>query len=189
MHRPAPDDDSGHAGEDLVAVAGRDVDERESLVDVDGADDPARQIGLVGDLSLPQPPDDVLALRLAQVTVQGLGGPATRLQPLGKVGRTGLGAALGPRFRRSASGGSAYHRHNVGGNAIASDGHFRCRPPAAEPVYNRAGDMHIRDIRTISLEYHLSRPVSDTADAVTSTPALLGEVETDDGLVALGPGA
>ncbi|PYM32415.1 MAG: hypothetical protein DME17_20715 [Candidatus Rokuibacteriota bacterium] len=49
--------------------------------------------------------------------------------------------------------------------------------------------MQIRDVRTISVEYTLPRPVFDANYTMASKPALLVEVETDTGLVGLGEAA
>jgi L-alanine-DL-glutamate epimerase-like enolase superfamily enzyme len=49
--------------------------------------------------------------------------------------------------------------------------------------------MKIRDVRTIRVEYTLPRPVFDANYAMATKPALLVEVETDDGLVGLGEAA
>ncbi|PYM80008.1 MAG: hypothetical protein DME09_20295 [Candidatus Rokuibacteriota bacterium] len=49
--------------------------------------------------------------------------------------------------------------------------------------------MKIRDVRTISVEYTLPRPVFDANYTMASKPALLVEVETDTGLVGLGEAA
>jgi L-alanine-DL-glutamate epimerase-like enolase superfamily enzyme len=49
--------------------------------------------------------------------------------------------------------------------------------------------MRIRDVRTVSLECPLPRPVFDANYAMATKPALLVEVETDDGLVGLGEAA
>jgi len=49
--------------------------------------------------------------------------------------------------------------------------------------------VQIRDVRTISVEYTLPRPVFDANYTMASKPALLVEVETDTGLVGLGEAA
>ena len=49
--------------------------------------------------------------------------------------------------------------------------------------------MKIRDVRTISVEYTLPRPVFDANYTMASKPALLVEVETDTGLLGLGEAA
>ncbi len=49
--------------------------------------------------------------------------------------------------------------------------------------------MQIRDVRTISVEYTLPRPVFDANYTMASKPALLVEVETDTGLLGLGEAA
>ncbi len=49
--------------------------------------------------------------------------------------------------------------------------------------------MRIRDVRTIPLEYPLPQPVFDANYIMATKPALLVEVETDDGLVGLGEAA
>ncbi len=49
--------------------------------------------------------------------------------------------------------------------------------------------MRIRDVRTIALEYALDRPVFDANYIMATKPALLVEVETDEGLVGLGEAA
>ncbi|HXZ43645.1 MAG TPA: mandelate racemase/muconate lactonizing enzyme family protein [archaeon] len=49
--------------------------------------------------------------------------------------------------------------------------------------------MRIRDVRTIPVEYPLSRPVFDANYIMATKPALLVEVETDEGLIGLGEAA
>jgi len=49
--------------------------------------------------------------------------------------------------------------------------------------------VKIRDVRTISVEYTLPRPVFDANYTMASKPALLVEVETDTGLLGLGEAA
>jgi D-arabinonate dehydratase/D-galactarolactone cycloisomerase len=49
--------------------------------------------------------------------------------------------------------------------------------------------MRIRDVRTIPLEYPLPQPVYDANYIMATKPALLVEVETDDGVVGLGEAA
>jgi L-alanine-DL-glutamate epimerase-like enolase superfamily enzyme len=49
--------------------------------------------------------------------------------------------------------------------------------------------MRIRDVRTIPLEYPLPQPVFDANYLMATKPALLVEVETDDGLTGLGEAA
>jgi len=49
--------------------------------------------------------------------------------------------------------------------------------------------VQIRDVRTISVEYTLPRPVFDANYTMASKPALLVEVETDTGLLGLGEAA
>jgi len=49
--------------------------------------------------------------------------------------------------------------------------------------------MRIRDIRTIPLEYPLPQPVFDANYMMANKPALLVEVECDDGLIGLGEAA
>ncbi|MBI2455834.1 MAG: mandelate racemase/muconate lactonizing enzyme family protein [candidate division NC10 bacterium] len=49
--------------------------------------------------------------------------------------------------------------------------------------------MRIRDVRTIPLEYPLPHPVFDANYIMAVKPALLVEVETDDGLIGLGEAA
>jgi L-alanine-DL-glutamate epimerase-like enolase superfamily enzyme len=49
--------------------------------------------------------------------------------------------------------------------------------------------MRIRDVRTIAVEYPLPRRVFDANYTMATKPALLVEVETDDGLVGLGEAA
>ncbi len=49
--------------------------------------------------------------------------------------------------------------------------------------------MRIRDVRTIPMEYTLPHPVFDANYTMTTKPALLVEVETDEGLVGLGEAA
>ncbi len=49
--------------------------------------------------------------------------------------------------------------------------------------------MRIRDVRTIPVECRLPRPVYDANYIMATKPALLVEVETDDGLVGLGEAA
>jgi D-arabinonate dehydratase len=49
--------------------------------------------------------------------------------------------------------------------------------------------MRIRDVRTISVEYRLPRPVYDANYVMATKPALLVEVETDEGLIGLGEAA
>ena len=49
--------------------------------------------------------------------------------------------------------------------------------------------MRIRDVRTIPLECPLSQPVFDANYIMATKPALLVEVETDDGLIGLGEAA
>jgi len=49
--------------------------------------------------------------------------------------------------------------------------------------------MKIRDIRTIPVEYLLPQPVFDANYVMATKPALLVEVETDDGLIGLGEAA
>ena len=49
--------------------------------------------------------------------------------------------------------------------------------------------MKIRDIRTVPVECRLPRPVFDANYTMATKPALLVEVETDDGLVGLGEAA
>ncbi len=49
--------------------------------------------------------------------------------------------------------------------------------------------MRIRDVRTIPVSYPLSQPVFDANYIMASKPALLVEVETDDGLIGLGEAA
>ena len=49
--------------------------------------------------------------------------------------------------------------------------------------------MQIRDVRTISVEYTLPRPVFDANYTMASKPALLVEIETDTGLLGLGEAA
>jgi len=49
--------------------------------------------------------------------------------------------------------------------------------------------MRIRDVRTIPVEYPLPRPVFDANYLMATKPALLVEVETEDGLVGLGEAA
>ncbi len=49
--------------------------------------------------------------------------------------------------------------------------------------------MRIRDVRTIPVEYPLPQPVFDANYILATKPALLVEVETEDGLVGLGEAA
>ena len=49
--------------------------------------------------------------------------------------------------------------------------------------------MRIRDVRTIPLEYPLPQPMFDANYRMATKPALLVEVETDDGLIGLGEAA
>ena len=49
--------------------------------------------------------------------------------------------------------------------------------------------MIIRDIRTIPVECTLPQPVFDANYLMATKPALLVEVETDDGLIGLGEAA
>src|SRR4026207_903607 len=49
--------------------------------------------------------------------------------------------------------------------------------------------MRITDIRTIAVEVKLSKPVYDANYTMATKPALLVEVETDEGLVGLGEAA
>src|SRR5258708_20888078 len=49
--------------------------------------------------------------------------------------------------------------------------------------------MRISDIRTISVEVKLPQPVYDANYTMATKPALLVEVETDQGLVRLGEAA
>lgn len=49
--------------------------------------------------------------------------------------------------------------------------------------------MRIRDVRTIPLEYPLPQPVFDANYIMATKPALLVEIETDDGLIGLGEAA
>ena len=49
--------------------------------------------------------------------------------------------------------------------------------------------MRIRDVRTIPLEYPLLQPMFDANYCMATKPALLVEVETDDGLIGLGEAA
>ncbi len=49
--------------------------------------------------------------------------------------------------------------------------------------------MRIRDVRTIPVAYPLPRPVFDANYIMATKPALLVEVETDDGLIGLGEAA
>ncbi len=49
--------------------------------------------------------------------------------------------------------------------------------------------MRIRDVRTIPIEYPLSQPVFDANYIMATKPALLVEVETDEGLAGLGEAA
>ncbi len=49
--------------------------------------------------------------------------------------------------------------------------------------------MRIRDVRTIPLEYPLPQPVFDANYIMATKPALLVEVETEDGLIGLGEAA
>ena len=49
--------------------------------------------------------------------------------------------------------------------------------------------MRIRDVRTIPLEYPLPQPVFDANYIMATKPALLVEVETDEGLIGLGESA
>lgn len=49
--------------------------------------------------------------------------------------------------------------------------------------------MRIRDVRTIPVEYPLPQPVFDANYIMATKPALLVEVETEDGLVGLGEAA
>ncbi|MBI4573318.1 MAG: mandelate racemase/muconate lactonizing enzyme family protein [candidate division NC10 bacterium] len=49
--------------------------------------------------------------------------------------------------------------------------------------------MQVRDVRTIPLEFPLPQPVFDANYSMATKPALLVEVETDDGLVGLGEAA
>ncbi len=49
--------------------------------------------------------------------------------------------------------------------------------------------MRIRDVRTIPVEYRLPQPVFDANYTMATKPALLVEVETDEGLTGLGEAA
>jgi len=49
--------------------------------------------------------------------------------------------------------------------------------------------LRIRDVRTIPLEYPLPQPVFDANYIMATKPALLVEVETDEGLIGLGESA
>ena len=55
-------------------------------------------------------------------------------------------------------------------------------------AYN-PGTMKITDVRTISVEWPLPRPVYDANYVMATKPALLVEVETSEGLVGVGEAA
>lgn len=49
--------------------------------------------------------------------------------------------------------------------------------------------MRIREVRTIPVEYPLQQPVLDANYIMATKPALLVEVETDDGMIGMGEAA
>src|SRR3990172_5074307 len=64
-----------------------------------------------------------------------------------------------------------------------------CRERARTPPSDPRPAMRIRDVRTPPLEYPLPQPVFDANYRMATKPALLVEVETDDGLIGLGEAA